>query len=123
MLEHVVIKSERVDSKWACPMKITVNDVPVRAKRIDYHAAVDEIPYVVFEVGSFIDMDVNADAKLHFIPEDIVDANAILRYELLCKGDYYNKFISSVESALADYGLHTNVHELAENIVARIVGD
>lgn len=123
MLEHVSIKSERTDSKWACPMKITVNHVPIRAKRIDYHAAVDEVPYVVFEVDPFMDLDVNADAKLHFVPEDIADANAILRYELLSKGDYYNGFISSVESALTDYGLNTNVHELAENIVARIIGD
>ena len=123
MLEYVSIKSERVDNKWACPMKIAVNHVPIRAKRIDYHAAVDEIPYVVFEVDSFIDLDVVADAKLHFIPEDITDANAILRHELLSKGDYYNGFISSVESALMDCGLNTNVHELAENIVTRIIGD
>lgn len=50
------------------------------------------------------------------------EAIKIVRDELLFRGDLYYGFLASIESALLEDGTITNVHDLAESILERIVG-
>jgi hypothetical protein len=54
--------------------------------------------------------------------EELMQAMTVLREELLSHGDVYYGFLSSIESALTEYGIITNVHEVAESVLDRIIG-
>lgn len=118
-MNHVEIKSP---SATGIPTYVKVDGTDIRCKEITYHVAVDEAPEVDLVLPSAASVDVDCVARLHFDPQNIIDANAIIRHELLTQGDYYGGFLGSVESALAESGTCTNIHDLAQAIIDRIVG-
>ena len=54
---------------------------------------------------------------------DLMQANAVVRDELMKHGDYYTAFIASVESALNECDKVTDTHELAVLITDRLSGE
>lgn len=105
-------------------VKIKVNNVEVPCKEIEFHAAVNEIPRVTMQlpVTKGLFGDLFCQTFFSFDEQTLQSSNAVLRNELLRKGDYYNGFLSSIESVLKDREVGTNIHELAVDIVDRLIG-
>lgn len=102
---------------------VKVDGIAVKCSDVAYYNYADEKICVDLTLNAYVDIDVeHAQARLHFDPQNIIDANAIIRHELLTQGDYYGGFLGSVESALAESGTCTNIHDLAQAIIDRIVG-
>ena len=55
--------------------------------------------------------------------KNLVEALEIVRNELLKAGDFYFGFLASIESALEESVTCTNIHELAAEILDRIMGE
>ncbi len=105
-------------------VKIKVNNVEVPCKKIDFHAAVNEIPRVTMQlpVAKGLSGDLFCQTFFSFDEHTLLSSNAVLRSELLKKGDYYNGFLTSIESVLKEHNVGTNVHDLAVDIIDRLVG-
>ena len=119
-LNHVTVKNEKGKT---VPTIVTVNGVSIPVRELTYHVSLDEVPTVDLSMASSVDIDAaHAQVRLHFDPQNIIDANAILRHELLTQGDYYGGFLGSIESALLESGYCTNIHDLAQAIIDRLIG-
>ena len=54
---------------------------------------------------------------------DVRRACEVLRNRLLTKDDVYYGFLASIESALSENLDETNIHDIAVDVLERIVGD
>lgn len=103
--------------------KVKVNNVEIPCKDVEYRQTGHGVPEVrmvlpVTQVAS----DLFCQTFFSFDEQTLQSSNAVLRNELLRKGDYYNGFLSSIESVLKDREVGTNIHELAVDIVDRLIG-
>mgnify|MGYP004662886785 CR=1 FL=1 len=71
-------------------------------KSIDFRVAVDEFPQFTFETVGLPDIDMSGDIKFKFTPETVQQASAVLRNELMTRGELYHVFLGSMLSALDD---------------------
>lgn len=71
-------------------------------KRVDFRVAVDEVPQFTFETIGLPDIDMSGDIRFKFTPETVQQASAVLRNELITRGELYHIFLESMLSALDD---------------------
>lgn len=117
-MSHIQIKTDS-DGKSI----VKIDGIEIKCSDVAYCDYENEPTRIDLTFSSPVDIDVeHVQARLHFSPQNIIDANAIIRHELLTQGDYYGGFLGSVESALAESGTCTNIHDLAQAIIDRIVG-
>lgn len=119
------------DNGKIVPTKIEIDGKPLMAYSVDYHADISSVPMFCFEIASLADIEVNhADIMFRLHPETVEEAMAVLRNELLRKGNLYKAFMASISSALDEYqdeqgcmdgGYYTDY--LAELVMERIIGE
>ena len=70
-------------------------------------------------------VDFEGQAEVNFLndPFTVQDACKILRKELMKHGDLYRAFSSSIYSALKDISEDTDIDEMPEIILSRIIGE
>ncbi len=71
-------------------------------KSVDFRVAVDEVPQFTFETIGLPDIDMSGDIRFKFTPETVQQASAVLRNELMTRGELYHIFLGSMLSALDD---------------------
>lgn len=71
-----------------------------RVKSVDFRVAVDEIPKFTFETIGLPEIDMDGDIRFKFTPETVQQASAVLRNELMTRGELYHVFLESMLSAL-----------------------
>ena len=94
-----------------------------RVRHIDANFDVDEVPTVNVEIVGGLDFEGMADIHFDYSPQTIKEACKILRDELFKHGDLYRAFSSSIYSALKDISEDTNIDEMPEIILNRIIGE
>lgn len=73
-----------------------------RVKSVDFRVAVDEVPQFTFETMGLPEIDMSGDIRFKFTPETVQQASAVLRNELMTRGELYHVFLKSMLSALGD---------------------
>lgn len=71
-------------------------------KSVDFRVAVDEFPQFTFETIGLPEIDMDGDIRFKFTPETVQQASAVLRNELMTRGELYHVFLGSMLSALDD---------------------
>lgn len=112
------------DTGRVVPTHVEINGRPVRCKSLKYECASDSIPTVNLELYTITDLDVSNIGRIwvSISPENLKEANDIIRFELLKRKDYYHGMMLTIESALQDSGI-TNAHVVASQVLNRIIGD
>ena len=94
-----------------------------RVNHIDLNIDVDEAPQVNVGIVGGCDFEGMADIHFDYSPYTVKEACKILRDELLKHGDLYKAFSASIYSALKDISEDTNIDEMPEIILSRIIGE
>mgnify|MGYP001623996611 CR=1 FL=1 len=94
-----------------------------RVRHIDANFDVDEIPTVNVEIVGGFDFEGMADIHFDYSPYTVKEACKILREELLKHGELYRAFSASIYSALKDISEDTEIDEMPEIILSRIIGE
>ena len=121
MFHHVKVYHEEGN---VIPTHVIVDGEPIRCKRVVFNQGVDELPEVMLLLNSLVDID-SPDTKvtLGFVPAFLEDAAKMVRHELLLREDFYNGFLSSIESSLRENLDRTDIHKIAVDVLDRIMGD
>ena len=84
-----------------------------------------KIPSVTLNIERMSGVDFEGQAEVNFLKDPFTVKNAckILRDELLKHEDLYRAFSSSIYSALKDISEDTNIDEMPEIILNRIIGE
>lgn len=92
---------------------------------LDFQVNPSEIPSVTLNIEQMSGIDFEGQAEVNFLKDPFTVKNAckILRYELLKHEDLYRAFSSSIYSALKDISEDTNIDEMPEIILNRIIGE
>lgn len=56
-------------------------------KSVDFRVAVDEVPQFTFETMGLPEIDMDGDIRFKFTPETVQQASAVLRNELMTRGE------------------------------------
>ena len=94
-----------------------------RVRSIDFNVEADTLPELTVEIGGGIDFDGMADIHFDYSPHTIKEACKILREELLKHEDLYRAFSASIYSALKDISEDTEIDEMPEIILSRMIGE
>ena len=92
---------------------------------LDFQVDPCEIPSVTLNIEQMSGVDFEGQAEVNFLKDPFTVKNAckILRDELLKHGDLYKAFSASIYSALKDISEDTNIDEMPEIILSRIIGE
>ena len=92
---------------------------------LDFQVDPCEIPSVTLNIEQMSGVDFEGQAEVNFLNNPLTVQNAckILRDELLKHGDLYKAFSASIYSALKDISEDTNIDEMPEIILKRIIGE
>ena len=92
---------------------------------LDFQVNPCEIPSVTLNIERMSGVDFEGQAEVNFLnnPFTVKNACKILRDELLKHEDLYRAFSSSIYSALKDISEDTNIDEMPEIILNRIIGE
>ena len=92
---------------------------------LDFQVNPLEIPSVTLNIERISGIDFEGQAEVNFLKDPFTVKNAckILRDELLKHEDLYRAFSSSIYSALKDISEDTNIDEMPEIILNRIIGE
>ena len=92
---------------------------------LDFQVDPCEIPSVTLNIEQMSGVDFEGQAEVNFLNNPLTVQNAckILRDELLKHGDLYKAFSASIYSALKDISEDTNIDEMPEIILNRIIGE
>ena len=92
---------------------------------LDFQVNPLEIPSVTLNIERMSGIDFEGRAEVNFLKDPFTVKNAckILRDELLKHEDLYRAFSSSIYSALKDISEDTNIDEMPEIILNRIIGE
>lgn len=84
-----------------------------------------KIPSVTLNIERMSGVDFEGQAEVNFLnnPFTVQNACKILREELLKHDDLYRAFSASIYSALKDISEDTNIDEMPEIILNRIIGE
>lgn len=123
MLAHVKIEQDKENKH--------IHRVFIDGKQIDKITHLDfqvnpmEIPSVTLNIERMSGVDFEGQAEVNFLkdPFTVQDACKILRDELLKHGDLYKAFSASIYSALKDISEDTDIDEMPEIILSRIIGE
>lgn len=94
-----------------------------RVNHIDLNIDVDEAPQVNVGIVGGCDFEGMSDIHFDYSPYTVKEACKILREELLKHGELYRAFSASIYSALKDISEDTNIDEMPEIILNRIIGE
>lgn len=94
-----------------------------RVNHIDLDIDVGEAPQVNVGIVGGCDFEGMADIHFDYSPYTVKEACKILRDELLKHGGLYRAFSSSIYSALKDISEDTDIDEMPEIILSRIIGE
>lgn len=122
-MPRVEIKNKNND--WLGTEYIIDGKTIPRVKAVDFRVAVDEVPTFNFEMTGKPDIDMTGRVNFDFSPKNLHDACFIVSEELKKHGDFYDSFVSSVQSVIKEVppGEETWSNELAKKIVKRISGE
>lgn len=104
-----------------------IHRVFIDGKQIDKITHLDfeinplEIPSVTLNIERMSGVDFEGQAEVNFL--NVQNACKILREELLKHGELYRAFSASIYSALKDISEDTNIDEMPEIILNRIIGE
>lgn len=92
---------------------------------LDFQVNPLEIPNVTLNIEQMSGIDFEGQAEVNFLnnPFTVQNACKILREELLKHGELYRAFSASIYSALKDISEDTNIDEMPEIILSRIIGE
>lgn len=92
---------------------------------LDFQVNPLEIPSVTLNIEQMSGIDFEGQEEVNFLKDPFTVQNAckILRDELLKHGDLYRAFTSSIYSALKDISEDTEIDEMPEIILNRIIGE
>lgn len=92
---------------------------------LDFQVNPCEIPSVTLNIERMSGVDFEGQAEVNFLKDPFTVKNAckILRDELLKHGDLYRAFSASIYSALKDISEDTDIDEMPEIILSRIIGE
>ena len=92
---------------------------------LDFQVNPLEFPTVTLNIERMSGGDFEGRAEVNFLKDPFTVKNAckILRDELLKHEDLYRAFSSSIYSALKDISEDTNIDEMPEIILSRIIGE
>ena len=84
-----------------------------------------KIPSVTLNIERMSGVDFEGQAEVNFLNNPLTVQNAckILREELLKHGELYRAFSASIYSALKDISEDTEIDEMPEIILSRIIGE
>lgn len=94
-----------------------------RVNHIDLNIDVDEAPQVNVGIVGGCDFEGMADIHFDYSPYTVEEACKILQDELLKHEDLYRAFSASIYTALKDISEDTNIDEMPEIILNRIIGE
>ena len=91
---------------------------------LDFQINPLEIPSVTLNIERMSGVDFEGQAEVNFLKDPFTVQNVckILRDELLKHGDLYRAFSASIYSALKDISEDTDIDEMPEIILSRIIG-
>ena len=123
MLANVKIEQDKENNH--------IHRVFIDGKQIDKITHLDfqvnplEIPTVTLNIERMSGVDFEGQAEVNFLKDPFTVQNAckILRDEILKHEDLYRAFSASIYSALKDISEDTNIDEMAEIILNRIIGE
>ena len=92
---------------------------------LDFQVNPLEFPTVTLNIERMSGVDFEGQAEVNFLKDPFTVQNAckILREELLKHGDLYRAFSASIYSALKDISEDTDIDEMPEIILSRIIGE
>lgn len=92
---------------------------------LDFQVNPMEFPSVTLNIEQMSGIDFEGQADVNFLnnPFTVQNACKILRDELLKRGDLYKAFSASIYSALKDISEDTEIDEMPEIILNRIIGE
>ena len=92
---------------------------------LDFQVNPLEIPSVTLNIERMSGIDFKGQAEVNFLKDPFTVQNAckILREELLKHRDLYRAFSASIYSALKDISEDTEIDEMPEIILNRIIGE
>lgn len=96
------VKVVNPNGDW-CGTECYIDDKKIKnVKSVDFRVAVDEVPQFTFETMGLPDIDMSGGIRFKFTPETVQQASAVLRNELMTRGELYHIFLGSMLSALDD---------------------
>ena len=123
MLANVKIEQDK-ENKHIHRVFIDGNQIE-KITHLDFQVNPLEIPSVTLNIEQMSGIDFEGRAEVNFLKDPFTVKNAckILRDELLKHEDLYRAFSSSIYSALKDISEDTNIDEMPEIILNRIIGE
>ena len=123
MLANVKIEQDK-ENKHIHRVFIDGNQIE-KITHLDFQVNPLEIPNVTLNIEQMSGIDFEGQAEVSFLnnPFTVQNACKILRDELLKHGDLHRAFLSSIYSALKDISEDTNIDEIPEIILNRIIGE
>lgn len=123
MLANVKIEQDKENKN--------IHRVFIDGKQIDKITHLDfqvnplEIPSVTLNIERMSGVDFEGQAEVNFLKDPFTVQNAckILRDELLKHEDLYRAFSASIYSALKDISEDTEIDEMPEIILSRMIGE
>ena len=123
MLANVKIEQDK-ENKHIHRVFIDGNQIE-KITHLDFQVNPLEIPNVTLNIEQMSGIDFEGQAEVNFLnnPFTVQNACKILREELLKHGELYRAFSASIYSALKDISEDTNIDEMPEIILNRIIGE
>ena len=92
---------------------------------LDFQVDPCEIPNVTLNIERMSGIDFEGQAEVNFLKDPFTVQNAckILRDEILKHEDLYRAFSASIYSALKDISEDTEIDEIPEIILSRMIGE
>ena len=92
---------------------------------LDFQVNPSEIPSVTLNIEQMSGIDFEGQAEVNFLKDPFTVQNAckILRDEIMKHEDLYRAFSASIYSALKDISEDTEIDEMPEIILSRMIGE
>ena len=92
---------------------------------LDFQVDPCEIPSVTLNIERMSGIDFEGQAEVNFLKDPFTVQNAckILRDEIMKHEDLYRAFSASIYSALKDISEYTEIDEMPEIILSRMIGE
>lgn len=92
---------------------------------LDFQVNPMEFPSVALNIEQMSGIDFEGQAEVNFLKDPFTVQNAckILRDEIMKHGDLYRAFSASIYSALKDISEDTEIDEMPEIILSRMIGE
>lgn len=123
MLANVRIEQDKENSNIH---KVFVDGKQIeKITHLDFQVNPLEFPQVTLNLETMSGIDFEGQAEVNFLetPFTVENACKTLREELLKHGELYRAFSSSIYSALKDISEDTEIDEMPEIILSRIIGE